>query len=71
VLPNRVVANVLIAAGALLIGFASTLSRLGYGQFLYLGELLAAILMFIGFMVASKPQVAVETPAQVAAASKG
>ncbi len=56
VLPNRVVANVLIAAGALLIGFASTLTRLGYGQFLYLGEFLSAVLMFSGFLLASKPQ---------------
>lgn len=56
VMPNRVIANVLIAAGALSIGFASTLTRLGYGQYLYLGELLAAILMFIGFRVAARPQ---------------
>jgi len=39
-MPNRVIGNVFIAAGALLIGPASTLTRLGYGQFLYLGELL-------------------------------
>jgi len=56
VMPNRVIANVLIAAGALSIGFASTLTRLGYGQFLYLGELIAAILMFIGFRFAARPQ---------------
>jgi len=56
IMPNRVVANVLIAVGALAIGFASTLTRLGYGQFLYLGELLSAILMFIGFRMAAKPQ---------------
>jgi hypothetical protein len=56
VLLNRVWANVLIAGGALLISFASTLTRLGYGQFLYIGELLAAILMFWGFEVASKLQ---------------
>ena len=56
VMPNRVIANVLIAAGALSIGFASTLTRLGYGQFLYLGELIAAILMFTGFRMAAKPQ---------------
>lgn len=56
VLPNRVIGNVLIAAGALLIGSASTLTRLGYGQFLYLGELLSAILMFIGFRFAARPQ---------------
>jgi hypothetical protein len=56
VLPNRVVGNILIAAGALLIGTASTLTRLGYGEFLYLGELLSAILMFVGFRVAARPQ---------------
>ncbi|HUF38004.1 MAG TPA: hypothetical protein VMN57_05735 [Anaerolineales bacterium] len=56
VLPNRVVANVLIAAGALLIGTASTLTRLGYGQYLYIGELLSAILMFSGFLLAARPQ---------------
>lgn len=70
VLPNRVIANVLIAAGALLIGFASTLTRLGYGQFLYLGELFSAVLMFIGFMVASKPGEAKQPAMSAAAASK-
>ncbi len=56
VLPNRVLGNFLIAFGALLIGSASTLTRLGYGQFLYLGELLCAILMFMGFRYAARPQ---------------
>jgi hypothetical protein len=56
VMPNRVIGNVLIAAGALLIGFASTLTRLGYGEYLYLGELLSAILMFVGFRYAARPQ---------------
>lgn len=64
VLPNRVVGNVLIAAGALSIGFASTLTRLGYGSFLYLGELIAAVLMFTGFLMAARPQ-----PSEEAAAS--
>lgn len=58
VLPNRVVGNVLIAIGALTIASASTLTRLGYGQFLYLGELLAAVLMFSGFLVAAAPRTA-------------
>lgn len=56
VLPNRVVGNVLIAVGALTIASASTLTRLGYGHVLYLGELLAAILMFAGFLVAAAPR---------------
>lgn len=68
VLPNRVVANVLIAAGALLIGGASVLTRLGYGQFLYIGELFSAILMFWGFIIASKPQPN-EIPAPAAASA--
>ncbi len=56
VMPNRVVGNVLIAAGALSIGFASTLTRVGTGSYLYLGELIAAALMFAGFMIAARPQ---------------
>lgn len=56
VMPNRVIANVLIAAGALAIGFASTLTRLGYGEYLYLGELISAVMMFAGFRIAAKPQ---------------
>jgi hypothetical protein len=63
VLPNRVVGNVLIAAGALSIGFASTLTRMGYGQLLYLGELIAAVLMYVGFVMAGRPEPAVEQPA--------
>ncbi|MDH5606430.1 MAG: hypothetical protein OEY93_06040, partial [Anaerolineae bacterium] len=54
VMPHRVIGNVLIAAGGLLIASASSLTRAGYGQFLYLGELFSAILMFWGFIVSSK-----------------
>jgi len=68
VLPNRVIGNVLIAAGALLIGSASTLTRLGYGQFLYLAELLSAILMFAGFRYAARPQ-PTDAPQSVAVAA--
>jgi hypothetical protein len=64
VLPNRVLGNALIAVGALSIAFASTLTRLGYGQYLYLGELLAATLMYAGFVTASAPAAEVE-PAPV------
>ncbi len=56
VLPNRVIGNGLIAVGALSIGFASTLTRLGYGSLLYVGELVAAVLMFTGFLKAAAPQ---------------
>jgi hypothetical protein len=56
VLPHRALGNVLIAAGALTVASASTLTRLGFGSLLYLGELIAAILMFTGFLVAAAPQ---------------
>jgi hypothetical protein len=61
VLPNRVIGNVLIAAGALSIGAASTLTRLGLGSYLYVGELVAAILMYAGFVLASQPAAVSET----------
>lgn len=61
VLPNRVIGNVLIAAGALSIGAASTLTRLGLGGYLYLGELAAAILMYTGFILASQPAAVEQT----------
>lgn len=69
VMPNRVVGNVLIAAGALSIGLASTMTRLGYGQFLYAGELVAALLMFVGFQIAGRP-VEEEQPQPVPIASE-
>ncbi len=66
VLPNRVLGNVLIAAGALSIGAASTLTRMGYGQLLYLGELVAAVLMYIGFVLAGRPASVEESEAALA-----
>jgi hypothetical protein len=56
VLPNRVIGNVLIAAGALSIGLASSMTRAGVGEFLYIGELVAAVLMYGGFVLAATPQ---------------
>lgn len=55
VLPNRAIGNILIAVGALIIASASTLTRLGYGSLQVIGELLAAVLMFTGFLVAAAP----------------
>ena len=54
VMGNRVIGNILIAAGALAIASASTLARIGNGEFLYIGELVSAILMFAGFVIASR-----------------
>lgn len=53
IVPNRVIGNVLIAAGALALGFASTLVRLGLGDYLYVAELIAAVFMFAGFLLAT------------------
>jgi len=55
VLPNRVAGNALIAAGALSVALAGTLTRLGVGTYLYLGELVAAGLMYAGFLMAARP----------------
>jgi hypothetical protein len=71
VMPNRVLGNVLIAAGALSIGFASSLTRFGIGAYLYVGELIAAILMFTGFYYAGKPEPAEVGQPQIAATSAG
>jgi hypothetical protein len=53
--PHRVVGNVLIAAGGLFLALAGTLVRLGWADFLYVAELLAAVSMFAGFLLASVP----------------
>lgn len=47
------VGNILIAVGALAPSVAGILSRVGLTEFLYLGELLGAIFMFIGFLQAT------------------
>ena len=64
IMPNRVYGNILIAAGALAIAFASTQLRLGLADFLYVAELVAALLMFAGFLLATT-----RVPASAAAAS--
>lgn len=55
IMGNRVTGNILIAVGALVIGSASTLTRFGMGEYLYIGELIAATLMFAGFRLAGAP----------------
>jgi hypothetical protein len=67
-LPNRVIGNVLIAAGALFPAGAGTFIKLGLGDWLYVSELLGATLMFFGFWLATRPQPA-EEPMRVTAAA--
>jgi hypothetical protein len=51
--PHRVIGNILIAGGALSLGLASIWVRLGLGDYLYVGELAGAVLMFAGFLLAT------------------
>lgn len=54
VLLNRVTGNILIALGALAPGFGGAFQRAGIPLALYLGELIGAVLMFIGFLYATQ-----------------
>jgi hypothetical protein len=66
VLFNRMVGNILIAAGALMPAMGGTFVQAGLVDWLYLSELLGVILMYLGFMQATaKP--ATETKTAVAA----
>jgi hypothetical protein len=56
VLANRMVGNILIAAGAMMPAMGGTFSRVGLPDWLYLSEFLGAILMFAGFMKATASQ---------------
>ncbi len=67
--PSRVLGNVLIAVGGLSLALASTLVRLGFGDFLYVAELIAAVSMFSGFLLASVRVQAAARPAMEAGRS--
>ena len=58
ILANRMFGNVLIAAGALSPAMGGTLLKAGYTDMLYISEFIGAILMFIGFVMATsgKPE---------------
>jgi len=58
VLLHRTIGNILIAAGALAPAFGGAGSRFGIPAALYIGELLGAVLMFIGFWRATTPMAA-------------
>ena len=53
ILVNRMFGNILIAAGALSPATGGTFLRAGLTDLLYLSELIGAILMFIGFLMAT------------------
>ncbi|MFT3891921.1 MAG: hypothetical protein QM730_09835 [Anaerolineales bacterium] len=53
ILANRMFGNILIAAGALSPAMGGSFLKAGLTDFLYLSELIGAILMFIGFVMAT------------------
>jgi hypothetical protein len=55
VLLHRTIGNILIAVGALAPAFGGAGSRMGIPAALYFGELIGAVLMFIGFWRATTP----------------
>ena len=55
VLLNRTIGNILIAVGALAPAFGGAFQRFGVPYTLYFGELIGAVLMFIGFLYAIRP----------------
>jgi hypothetical protein len=55
ILLHRTIGNILIAIGALAPAFGGAGSRMGIPAALYIGELLGAVLMFIGFWRATTP----------------
>jgi hypothetical protein len=55
VLLHRTIGNILIAVGAIAPAFGGAFSRMGIPAALYIGELIGAILMFIGFRRATTP----------------
>jgi len=54
IMPHRAVGNVVIAAGAILGGGASAFARFGMLSYLYLAELSSLILVFVGFLIATR-----------------
>ena len=52
---NRTVGNILIATGALAPAFGGAFQRFGIPLALYVGEFIGAVLMFMGFLYATRP----------------
>ncbi len=63
VLFNRMIGNVLIAAGALAPAMAGSFVKLGLADVLYLSELIGVVLMYIGFLQATTVPATAAAPA--------
>jgi hypothetical protein len=64
VLINRLLGNILIAAGALMPAMAGTLIQAGLADWLYVSEFFGVVLMYLGFLQATVPAPAVARPTQ-------
>ena len=69
VLADRMVGNILIAAGALMPAMAGSLVKAGLVDWLYLSEFLGVVFMYAGFLRATayRPAVDPQTAAPVSA----
>jgi hypothetical protein len=67
ILLHRTVGNILIAVGAMAPAFGGVFSRFGVPGMLYIGELLGAVLMFVGFIRATIPIESSATEAAISA----
>jgi len=63
ILFNRMIGNILIAAGALAPAMAGSFVKLGLADVLYLSELVGVILMYLGFLQASTVPATATVPA--------
>jgi hypothetical protein len=68
VLANRMLGNILIAAGALMPASAGTFIRAGMVDWLYVSEFIGVVLMYLGFTQATAKQPA-EQPVTTAASA--
>jgi hypothetical protein len=67
VLVNRMIGNILIAAGALLPAMAGSFVQAGLFDWLYLSELLGVVLMYAGFIQATAGKAVQRRPVQAGA----
>lgn len=63
VLANRMFGNLLIAAGALSPALGGALLKAGFVDMLYASELVGAVVMYLGFLLATSPSSVPETAA--------
>jgi hypothetical protein len=65
VLANRMLGNLLIAAGALMPAMAGSLVKAGLVDALYLSELIGVVLMYTGFLLATSTKPALQRTAEL------